>query len=116
MRRAVFSILLMLDVIDGQNTLLILGSWPSSLHMWHFAQLYAPRAGRAARIAMRLCSGGILVAGTYQFRLSITQFCRKLVGPCSLGCLLVSGLIWLGILNLRQPSWTLRWLLLLWTG
>ena len=106
------------DVIDGQNTLLILlGQLAFIFGYVAFWQLYAPRAGRWARIAMRLfCSGGILVAvGHTSFISALPNFAENLFALVLLGMLLlVSGLIWLGILNLRQPvmgHW--RWLPLL---
>ncbi len=103
------------DVIDGQNTLLILlGQLAFIFGYVAFWQLYSQRTGRWARMAMRLfCSGGILVAwGHTSFISSLPNFAENLFALVLLGMLLlVSGLIWLGILNLRQPimaHW--RWL------
>lgn len=103
------------DVIDGQDTLLILlGQLAFIFGYVAFWQLYAQRAGHWARMAMRLlCSGGILVAwGHTSFISSLPNFAESLFALVLLGMLLlVSGLIWLGILNLRQPitaHW--RWL------
>ncbi len=103
------------DVIDGQNTLLILiGQLAFIFGYVAFWQLYAQRAGRWAKNAMRLfCSGGVLVAlGHTSFISSLPSFAENLFALVLLGMLLlVSGLICLGILNLRQPvmaHW--RWL------
>ncbi len=103
------------DVIDGQNTLLILlGQLAFIFGYVAFWQLYAQRAGRWARMAMRLfCSGGILVAWEHtNFISSLPNFAENLFALVLLGMLLlVSGLVSLGILNLRQPimaHW--RWL------
>lgn len=103
------------DMIDGQNVLLILlGQLAFIFGYVAFWQLYAQRAGRWAKNAMRLfCSGGILVAlGHTSFISSLPNFAENLFVLVLLGMLLlVSGLIWLGALNLRQPvmvPW--RWL------
>ena len=103
------------DMIDGQNTLLIvLGQLAFILGYVAFWQLYAQRAGRWAKNAMRLfCSGGILVAlGHTSFVSALPNFAESLFALVLLGMLLlVSGLIWLGILNLRQPVMAYwRWL------
>lgn len=106
---------LMPDVIDGQNTLLILlGQVAFFFGYVAFWQLHAPQAGRWARKAMGLfCSGGVLVTlGHASFISSLPNFAENLFTLVLLGMLLlVGGLIWLGILNLRQPvmaHW--RWL------
>lgn len=106
------------DVIDGQNALLILlGQLAFIFGYVAFWQLYTPRAGRWARMAIRLfCSGGILVAlGHTSFISALPNFAENLFALVLLGMLLlVSGLVWLGVLNLRQPvmaRW--RWLPLL---
>ena len=103
------------DVIDGQNALLILlGQLAYIFGYVAFWQLYSQRTGRWAKNAMRLfCSGGILVAlGHTSFVSALPNFAESLFALVLLGMLLlVSGLIWLGILNLRQPviaHW--RWL------
>ena len=103
------------DMIDGQNTLLIvLGQLAFIFGYVAFWQLYAQRAGRWAKNAMRLfCSGGILVAlGHTSFVSALPNFAESLFALVLLGMLLlVSGLIWLGILNLRQPVMARgRWL------
>ena len=103
------------DVIDGQNALLILlGQVAFFFGYVAFWQLYAPRAGHRAKNAIRLfCSGGILVAvGHTSFISALPNFAEYLFALVLLGMLLlVSGLIWLGILNLRQPVMARgRWL------
>lgn len=111
------------DVISGQNPALILfGQLALVLGYLAFYRVYAPRVGRHGRIALRLFSGGgvLLALGHTNFiSLSPTVFppavlvvAESLFLLVVIGLLtLLVGLIWFGILNLRQPvlrAW--RWL------
>jgi hypothetical protein len=90
------------DVISGQNLLLIL------------FQVYATRVSRFGKMALRLFSGGgiVLAVGHVSFMNSLADyvppsifsyveafFIAVLIGTL----LLIVGLIWFGVLNLRQP-------------
>lgn len=79
-----------------------------------FWQLYAGRIGRAGKNALRLfCGGGIVLAlGHVGFMsplaaivpLSIRLYAENLFFLVIIGLLLlIVGLIWFGVLNLRQP-------------
>ena len=113
----------MRDVISGQDALLILaGQTALIIGYLAYFRLYARRAGRMGKIALRLlCGGGILLAiGHLAFMSGLAKFVPASILPYAenlfilvlLGLLLlITGLIWFGILNLRQPvlsHW--RWL------
>jgi len=113
----------MADVISGQDVLLILaGQAALILGYMAFFRLYARRVGRMGKMALRLlCGGGILLAiGHLTFMSGLAKFVPASILPYAeylfilvlLGLLLlIGGLIWFGLLNLRQPvlsHW--RWL------
>jgi hypothetical protein len=103
------------DVISGDDVLLIvIGQMAYIIGYVGFWWLYKERVGRWGKYALRLfCSGGIILAiGHSSFISSLTAivppallpymenlFLLVLVGLL----LLISGLIWFGILNLRHP-------------
>jgi len=103
------------DVISGQNPLLILiGQVALITGYVGYFQLYAQRVGRPGKNALRLfCGGGILLAiGHVSFMSSLARY----VPPSILAyaenffllvliglLLLIIGLIWFGVLNLRKP-------------
>lgn len=95
------------DVISGQNTLLILiGQVAFIIGYVGFWQLYAERVGRWGKHALRLvCGGGIILAvGHAAFISSLPPEAEIMFVLVLMGMLLlISGLIWFGILNLRQP-------------
>ncbi len=103
------------DVISGQNTLLILiGQVAFVIGYMGFWQLYADRVGRWGKHALRLfCGGGIILAvGHASFLSSLGDVVPSVLLPYAEGffllvilglLLLIIGLIWFGILNLRQP-------------
>jgi hypothetical protein len=111
------------DVISGENLLLILvGQVALITGFAIYYRTYAERASRAGKNALRLfCGGGILLAiGHISFMTSLAEVLPPGVGATleaifvfvllgvALTCL---GLIWFGVLNLRQPvigRW--RWL------
>jgi hypothetical protein len=111
------------DVISGENPgLILLGQAALLFGYLTYYQFYAPRAGGAGRNALRLfCGGGMVVAITHLgFISALGTYVPAAVRPyveylffvliIGLATLLV-GLIWFGILNLRQPlvsRW--RWL------
>ena len=113
----------MADVISGQDLLLILAGQAALIigYLAYF-RLYARRVGWMGRIALRLlCGGGILLAiGHVTFLSGLAEYVPAAILPYAeylfilvlLGLLLlISGLIWFGILNLRQQvlsHW--RWL------
>lgn len=112
------------DVISGQNTLLIfIGQILLISGYAGFWQTYSPGLARPARIALRLFvwGGGITAVGHVSFMSSLAR--RVLpasVAPYAEGMFLVvilgmlvmlPGLIWFGVLNLRQAVISrLRWL------
>ena len=98
------------DVISGQNPALIfLGQVTLTLGSVAYYQFYVRRVGRSGRNALRLFSGGgiVLAMGHFSFMSGLVAvlpaaeylFLLVLIGSlCSL-----IGLIWFGILNLREP-------------
>ncbi len=106
---------LMPDVISGRDTLLIIiGQVALIIGYVAYFQFYAPRVERFGKIALRLfCGGGILLAfGHVTFMSSLTRYLPASIRPYAeslfltviMGLLLLlAGLIWFGILNLRQP-------------
>lgn len=96
----------MADVIDGQDTLLILiGQGAFIIGYIGFWMLYAPRMGRWGKTALRLlCAGGIVLAIGHTSFMSALGNLEYLFVLVILGMLLLTiGLFWFGILNLRQP-------------
>jgi hypothetical protein len=103
------------DVISGQNPLLILiGQVALIMGYVSYYQLYAQRVGRPGKNALRLfCGGGILLAiGHISFMSSLAEHVPPSLLPYTeylfllvlIGLLLlITGLIWFGVLNLRQP-------------
>lgn len=93
------------DVISGQDTLLIVvGQLALIFGYLSFYKFYDQRVRRAGNIALRLFSGGgILVAlGHVSFMSTLDaegMFLAVLVGLL----LLLAGLVWFGIVNLRRP-------------
>lgn len=111
------------DVISGENTLLILiGQVALIFGYIAFYKFYTPRVARQAKIALTLfCVGGIVLAiGHVGFMSALANYVPAAILPYAeslflliiFGLLfLLAGLIWLGVLNLRQPmmnGW--RWL------
>jgi hypothetical protein len=102
------------DVISGQNLLLILiGQVMLIIGYVAFYQVYAHRMSRFGKIALRLfCGGGIVLAvGHVGFMKALAKY----IPPAMLSSLeslflivliglvlLISGLIWFGLLNLRH--------------
>jgi hypothetical protein len=114
------------DVISGQNPgLILLGQAALILGYVAYYQFYAQRVGQSGRYALRLLSGGgIVLAVAHVGFISalapyvppgIRLYVEYLFFAVILGLmLLLAGLIWFGVLNLRQPlvsRW--RWLPLL---
>ena len=97
----------MADVISGQyGALIVLGQVAYLLGYVAFWYVYAVRVGRWGKNGLRLfCLGGVLVAvGHLSFIAALPPFAEYLFALVLLGMLLlIGGLIWFGILNLRQP-------------
>jgi hypothetical protein len=103
------------DLISGQNPgLIILGQVALIIGYVAYYQFYAPRVGWPGKHALRLlCGGGILLAiGHVGFMSAIVDYVPTSLLPYAeslfllviIGLLfLLIGLIWFGILNLRQP-------------
>lgn len=103
------------DVISGQNLWLILiGQVALIIGYVAYYQLYSHRVGRLGKYALRLfCGGGILLAiGHVSFMSSLAEYVPPSILPYAenlfllvlIGMLLlIIGLIWFGIMNLRQP-------------
>lgn len=103
------------DVISGQNMFLILiGQVALIIGYVTYYRLYTQYVGRFGKYALRLfCGGGILLAiGHVSFMTSLAEYVRPSILPYAenlfllvlLGMLLlIIGLIWFGVLNLRQP-------------
>jgi len=103
------------DVISGQDMFLIIVGQAALIigYVAYFRQ-YAPRMGRFGKNALRLlCGGGILLAvGHVSFMSSLAEYVPPFIVPYAenlfllvlIGLLLlIVGLVWFGILNLRQP-------------
>jgi hypothetical protein len=109
------------DVISNQTpALILLGQVSLTIGYLAYYQFYASRLGKLGRNALRLFSGGgiVLAFGHFGFMsvlVDVLPFLEGLFGFVVIGLLIsLTGLIWFGILNLRQPilnRW--RWLPLL---
>lgn len=109
------------DVISNQSpALILLGQVSLTIGYLAYYQFYVSRVGKSGRNALRLFSGGgiVLAFGHFGFMsvlVNALPFIEGLFGFVVIGLLLsLTGLIWFGILNLRQPilnRW--RWLPLL---
>ena len=94
----------MRDVISGDDLLLILiGQVALIIGYVAFYKFYVQRVGRQGKITLWLFSGGgiVLAIGHVAFMSSQTDFMFFFVFIGLL--LLLVGLIWFGVLNLRQP-------------
>jgi hypothetical protein len=111
------------DVISGQHIgLIAFGQVLLIIGYVAYYQFYAPRVSKAGKNALRLFSiGGVVLAlGHVVFMSGLAPYIPAAVVPYAeslfllviIGlALLLAGLIWFGILNLRQPvvsRW--RWL------
>ncbi len=105
----------MRDVISGEDILLILiGQVALIIGYVAFYKFYVERVGRQAKIALRLfCIGGVVLAiGHVTFMSGLAPYLPPAILPYAeylfllvvIGLLLLlMGLIWFGVLNLRQP-------------
>ena len=103
------------DVISGQNPWLILiGQVALIIGYVAYYQLYTQRVGRSGKYALRLFSGGgmLLAIGHVTFMPSLAEYIPPSLLPYAENlffmvvvglALLTIGLIWFGVLNLRQP-------------
>ena len=108
------------DVISGRNVgLILLGQVALVVGYLAFYRFYAPRVGRWGKVALRLFTAGgiVLAVGHVSFMsgladllpASVLAVAENLFLLVLIGVLvLLIGLIWLGILNLRQPMLN-RW-------
>lgn len=103
------------DVISGQNPwLIVMGQVALFIGYVAYYQLYAQRVGRFGKYALRLFSGGgiLLAIGHVTFMSSLAEYIPASILPYAENLffivvvglpLLTIGLIWFGVLNLRQP-------------
>ena len=108
------------DVISGKDLLLIfIGQFAYILGYAAFYKLYSEHVQRSGKMALRLfCGGGILLAvGHLGFMTGLSDYLPTSVHPIFeylfafvfIGLLLLLiGLIWFGVLNLRHPV-LVRW-------
>ncbi len=108
------------DMISGQNLgLILLGQVALILGYAAYYQFYSQRVGQPGKYALRLLSGGgiVLAIGHVSFMSALAPYIPLAIVPhieylfllVIIGLLLLlSGLIWFGILNLRQPMVS-RW-------
>jgi hypothetical protein len=92
------------DLISGQNPgLILVGQVALIIGYLAYYQCYAPRMGRPGKYALSLlCGGGMLLAighASFMAALAENLFLLVIIGLL----ILLIGLIWFGILNLRQP-------------
>ena len=101
----------MADVISGEDVgLIVVGQVALILGYIALYRFYAPKATGSGRYALRLlCGGGTLLAiGHISFMSGLPPWAEALFALVLLGTfLLLIGLIWFGLVNLRQPI--LRW-------
>jgi hypothetical protein len=103
------------DVISGQTPLLtLIGQVALIIGYVAFYQLYSQQVGRWGKNSLRLfCVGGFVLAiGHISFMSALAEFVPPSLAPYAeslfilvlVGLLfLIVGLIWFGVLNLRQP-------------
>jgi hypothetical protein len=103
------------DVISGQNLgMIFLGQVALIIGYLTYYQYYASRVSRPGKYALRLFAGGgiVLAVGHVSFMSAFLPSAEPLFLLVVIGLLLLLiGLIWFGILNLRRPVlrfW--RWL------
>ena len=108
------------DVISGEQPALIAAGQAALIFGYVvFYQVYAPRAGRPGRAALRLLTGGGigLAVSHIGFMSALAPYLPAAVRPyveyffplVIVGLLgLLAGLLWFGALNLRQPVFS-RW-------
>jgi hypothetical protein len=103
------------DVISNQSpALILLGQVSLTIGYVAYYQFYASRVGKSGRNALRLFSGGgiLLAFGHFGFMsvlVNALPFIEGLFGFVVIGLLFsLTGLIWFGILNLREPVLS-RW-------
>ncbi len=105
----------MADVISGQDTvLIIIGQLALIVGYLAFYNFYAPRLKGSGSWSLRLFRGGgiLLAIGHISFMPSLAEFLPPSVRPYAESAflavvigliLLLVGLIWFGILNVRKP-------------
>jgi hypothetical protein len=103
------------DVISGRNLgLILLGQVALLIGYVAYYQCYAPRVGQPGKIALRLFAGGgiLLAIGHVSFMSALLPSADPMFLLVIIGLLiLLIGLIWFGILTIRQPvSRYWRWL------
>jgi hypothetical protein len=95
------------DVISGQNLgLIFLGQVALIIGYLAYYQYYASRASRQGKYALRLFAGGgiVLAVGHASFISAFLPSAEPVFFLVIVGLLFsLIGLIWFGILNLRQP-------------
>ena len=103
------------DAISGRNVgLILLGQVALIVGYLAFYRFYSQRVGRWGKVALRLFTGGgiVLAVGHVSFMSGLAAYLPASIVPVAenlfllvlIGLLLLLiGLIWLGILNLRQP-------------
>jgi hypothetical protein len=104
------------DVISGRDPgLILIGQAALIIGYMAFYRFYAPRAGRPGVLALRAFSGGgiLLAVAHLGFISSLGAYVPAALRPyveylflaVILGLVvLLAGLIWLGLLNLRRPA------------
>lgn len=108
------------DVISGQNLgLILLGQVALIIGYTGYYQFYAERVGGRGKYALRLFSGGgiVLAVGHVSFMSALADYVPSSILPyieflflfVIFGLfLMLIGLVWFGIINLRQPG-LVRW-------
>ena len=103
------------DVVSGKNLgLILLGQAALIVGYLAYCQFYSQRVGRPGKYALRLFSGGgiVLAVGHVSFLSALVDYVPSSILPYAenlfllvlVGLLfLLIGIIWFGILNLRQP-------------
>ncbi len=108
------------DVISGENLgLIILGQVALIVGYLTYYKVYSQRVGRRGKAALQLFTGGgiVLAVGHVSFMSGLADYLPASIMPMAenlfllvlIGMLfLLTGLLWLGVLNVRQPILT-RW-------
>lgn len=104
------------DVISGQQVgLIVMGQVALAIGYMAYYWFYAQRVGRPGKLALRLFAGGglVLALGHVTFMSGLADYIPPAIVPYAenlfllvfVGLLLMlSGLIWFGVLNLRKPA------------
>lgn len=93
------------DIISGQSSVvIILGQVALIVGYIAYYKFYSQQTGRAGKNALRLFSGGGIILALGHVSFMTVPYAEYLFVLVAIGLLLsLIGLLWFGLLNLRQP-------------